>query len=461
MADDRNSVSAGAGSKAERGAPVAGESSSLNSASNNNNGNGDYINGEHGAVMQVEAELPGEPSSGWSGQASDLTNQERPLILIDDSNCSPRFGRRHRRDNDEDARSESLSRSNSEPDDSCPEEEDRAEGLNDKARKEEAEEEQVEEIDGISYRIVAAVTKPAARKTADRRRQRGLAGSELDQAAGMADQASSLARKLQVSDHKRDTPKEVAGQTSAKQTKAAGGARLLSSMRRKSSAFVTNLLLTANQSQHHSSKDGAIQPRRRQSIYEMTKSPPPETSLEIYLSDRRRSSTVSAKQIQQQLEQQSTFETNYCQRQQYFKDLNQKLINQDKKLLNVVANRGQIHRHSVDIAQLPLHSAQANALLAAAAGAGSNSSSFKSTVVEEGNIGELAISRLKHSATDRVAPALAEDEILKQAGDSFTAPIDQSRLSELDDDSGGIIGQPLSGRLAAARRASNRLLLGE
>lgn len=93
------------------------------------------------------------------------------------------------------------------------------------------------------------------------------------------------------------------------------------------------------------------------SIYEMTKSPPPETSLEVYLSERRRSSTISAKQVQQQLEQQSTFQTNYNQRQQYFKDLNRKLINQDKKLLNVVANRGQIHRHSVDIAQLPLNSA--------------------------------------------------------------------------------------------------------
>lgn len=148
-------------------------------------------------------------------------------------------------------------------------------------------------------------------------------------------------------------------------TKSSGSR--LSFVRRKSSAFVANLLQTSslqatsnNELGPNMNSQQAQQKLRRLSIYEMTKSPPPETSLEIYLSERRRSSTVSSKHVQQQLaEQQSTFETNYCQRQQYFKDLNQKLINQDKKLLNVVANRGQIHRHSVDIAQLPLVSAAA------------------------------------------------------------------------------------------------------
>ena len=156
------------------------------------------------------------------------------------------------------------------------------------------------------------------------------------------------------------------------------------SVRRKSSAFVANLLhgsgsflvpqsrsshaLDANKQQQQQQQQPPNP--RRMSIYEMTKSPPPETSIEMYLNERRRSSTVSAKFVQQQLEQQSTFESNYCARQQYFKDLNSKLINQDKKLLNVVANRGQIHRHSVDIAQLPLFLAQSKSGAARAAGGG-------------------------------------------------------------------------------------------
>lgn len=158
--------------------------------------------------------------------------------------------------------------------------------------------------------------------------------------------------------------KLIKQQNSARRLSTKSSSGRLSFVRRKSSAFVSNLLQLTNSSSNNNelgpNMNQSNQRLRRLSIYEMTKSPPPETSLEIYLSERRRSSTVSSKQVQQQLaEQQSTFETNYCQRQQYFKDLNQKLINQDKKLLNVVANRGQIHRHSVDIAQLPLVSAAA------------------------------------------------------------------------------------------------------
>lgn len=184
------------------------------------------------------------------------------------------------------------------------------------------EEERYEEIDGISYRIVAAVTKPAA--------ERPL--------------------RLGRSSSSREAPARAKPQ-----------ANPMSSIRRKSSAFVTNLSNMLNPSKRDSiGADHHQQPLRRLSIYEMTKSAPPETSLEMYLSERRRSSTVSSKQVQQQIhEQQTTFETNYCQRQQYFKDLNQILINKDNKLLNVVANRGHIHRHSVDIAQLPLGLAQA------------------------------------------------------------------------------------------------------
>lgn len=187
------------------------------------------------------------------------------------------------------------------------------------------QEEQYEEIDGISYRILAAVTKPPAERSARLGRSSSARSSHNQQKASAS------------------TP--------------------MGSFRRKSSAFVANLsnMLSTSKRLDDSSEHRAP---RRMSIYEMTKSPPPETSLEMYLSERRRSSTVSSKHVQQQLqEQQTTFETNYCQRQQYFKDLNRILINRDNKLLNVVANRGQIHRHSVDIAQLPLGLAQAKANL--------------------------------------------------------------------------------------------------
>lgn len=193
---------------------------------------------------------------------------------------------------------------------------------------ENGENEDEEVVDGIRYRIVAAVTAPPAgsRRQQARRRPASFRNEPSGGGGGM-------------------------------------GARFASQVRRKSSALVANLLQSVQAAEQQSQ---AAQRPRRLSIYEMTKSPPPETSLEVYLSERRRSSTISAKQLQQQLEQQSTFQTNYNQRQQYFKDLNRKLINQDKKLLNVVANRGQIHRHSVDIAQLPLNSAilQANKVAA-------------------------------------------------------------------------------------------------
>lgn len=211
---------------------------------------------------------------------------------------------------------------------------------NSQQQDEQQPEEQVEVIDGIRYRIVAAVTaKPNEPKP--------LSASAL-----------SRPRSQPSSDENRRSRQADDGSTGIK----------LSSIRRKSSAFVANLVNfatskssneLANSANNNNNNRHLARPRRL-SIYEMTKSPPPETSLEMYLSERRRSSTVSSKQVQQQLlEQQSTFETNYCQRQQYFKDLNLKLINHDKRLLNVVANRGQIHRHSVDIAQLPLHLALA------------------------------------------------------------------------------------------------------
>ena len=184
-----------------------------------------------------------------------------------------------------------------------------------------------------------------------------------------------------------------------------------SSMRRKSSAFVSNLLTTsgrllegASRSSHElgagEENNNLRLPLRRMSIYEMTKSPPPETSIEMYLNERRRSSTVSAKFVQQQLEQQTTFETNYQQRQQYFKDLNEKLINQDRKLLNVVANRGpKIHRHSVDIAQLPLQLAQVKAAAAAAA-----------------NKQAAADQALDEDEEDQAAAGRPQDESLASAG---------------------------------------------
>lgn len=190
---------------------------------------------------------------------------------------------------------------------------------------EKEQQQQYEEIDGISYRIVAAVTKPPVERS-----------SRLGR--------SSSARNS----HNHHQPSAT---------------NSMSSFRRKSSAFVANLGNMLNPGKRTNDAPEQRAPRRL-SIYEMTKSPPPETSLEMYLNERRRSSTVSSKRVQQQLqEQQTTFETNYCQRQQYFKDLNRMLINRDNKLLNVVANRGQIHRHSVDIAQLPLSLAQAKANL--------------------------------------------------------------------------------------------------
>lgn len=225
------------------------------------------------------------------------------------------------------------------------------------------EEDRFEEVDGISYRIVAAVTKPARPpappaifETNDETASN--CDEELGQTANEEDEFRSARGKSL-----RRTESTKARLPLSRTASAGTGGSKFTSMRRKSSAFVSNLLQavsTASAASHSAHELDA--PRRRLSIYEMTKTPPPETSIEIYLSERRRSSTVSSKQAQAQIqEQQSTFETNYCQRQQYFKDLNRKLLNQDRKLLNVVANRGQIHRHSVDIAQLPLGMALAKA----------------------------------------------------------------------------------------------------
>lgn len=216
--------------------------------------------------------------------------------------------------------------------------------------------EMFEEIDGIKYRIVAAVTKP---QPVRKNNSCPLEASEQDeQVQDMKIKPAELERSASTG---RRRNKDDDDGPSGAPGRSAPTSRL-SSVRRKSSAFVSNLLhsMTASSSYELQNKDNHLDVRpRRMSIYEMTKSPPPETSIEHYLNERRRSSTVSASFVAQQLEQQSTFEQNYCQRQQYFKDLNEKLINQDRKLLNVVANRGQIQRHSVDIAQLPLEMAQA------------------------------------------------------------------------------------------------------
>lgn len=202
-------------------------------------------------------------------------------------------------------------------------------------------------------------------------------------------------------------------------TKSSGSR--LSFVRRKSSAFVANLLQTSSLQATSNNELGpnmnSQQKVRRLSIYEMTKSPPPETSLEIYLSERRRSSTVSSKHVQQQLaEQQSTFETNYCQRQQYFKDLNQKLINQDKKLLNVVANRGQIHRHSVDIAQLPLVSAAAKGSKSRTAAANGGSKQQQQEVVLEATNQEVEDEQDEEERKQTFVEGQTSKQIIEEIG---------------------------------------------
>lgn len=265
------------------------------------------------------------------------------------------------------------------------------------SQKQQEEEEQFEEIDGIKYRIVAAVTRPRA----------------LRQPCAAMDSLDGTSHDARNEDKSQDNSQNK-------------NSSRFSNMRRKSSAFVANLLSSAQQQQSDKRP-------RRLSIYEMTKSPPPETSLEIYLSERRRSSTVSARHVQQQIEeQQSTFETNYCQRQQYFRDLNAKFINKDKKLLNVVANRGQIHRHSVDIAQLPLELAAK--LKARAANSNLLEPSFEGTDDE-------------HS--DELKDKLASSGELEKsnAGDEFNGESSNGLATRLTNDASAA-GKQHSARLA-------------
>jgi len=301
-------------------------------------------------------------SSINGGNSAARATNARPLILITDSSSSSRQFSASGREGLQSGREASGFDFNGGRQWEDGEEE----------REEEEEEEQVEEVDGISYRIVAAVTKPAERASgsgASRQasEQRDLASMEAANKANRPPSANNNNNSNDDDDvYKQNEQRPVVRANNDTAAGFRGGIQAkLSSVRRRSSTFVSNLL--HSNTLHQDPKTDHTQARtRRLSIYEMTKSPPPETSLEIYLSERRRSSTISSKHVQQQLEQQSTFQTNYCQRQQYFKDLNQKLINHDRKLLNVVANRGQIHRHSVDIAQLPLNLAQAKASKASA-----------------------------------------------------------------------------------------------
>lgn len=237
-------------------------------------------------------------------------------------------------------------------------------------REQEEEEGQFEIVDGIKYKLVAAVTKPPAKK--NNKPPLALNRSHsLRRTSHQRPQEPIM--ELNDDQETEDSTGDISSlkfQKATSEAKSTIGSRF-QSMRRKSTALVSNFLasdslnlFSANHNANSNSNNNSnLTPRnpRRMSIYEMTKSPPPETNLEIYLNERRRSSNLSAKQVAQQLEQKSTFQVNYNQRQQYFRDLNEKLINQDKKLLNVVANRGQIHRHSVDIAQLPLGLALAQA----------------------------------------------------------------------------------------------------
>lgn len=308
-----------------------------------------------------EREIESETASRGTGLNTGLTSNAatRPLILITDSNLA-----HHQHQFEEDAKrlagygARSPSGSDAQV----------AAGN---------EDEQVEIVDGIRYRIVAAVTKPRQQAIRANSSPIGATTTTTDP-EWKRDNPQDFSQHQEDGSQENKMPARVSQQASGKLTNK------FHSMRRKSSAFVSNLLAS---SAHSGNELSASEPRqRRLSIYEMTKSPPPETSLEIYLNDRRRSSTISAKQVQQQLEQQTTFEINYNQRQLYYKDLNKKLINQDKKLLNVVANRGQIHRHSVDIAQLPLQFALASGSArgsAAASSRATDQSSAGSTVSQQ------------------------------------------------------------------------------
>lgn len=309
------------------------------------------------------------------------SNGQRPLILITDSNQSHQDHRDvhyigNRNENEENQ----SSRASSETQGIRDRDRDRDRAQASEMESEGGEEEKFEEVDGIRYRIVSAVTKPATKskikrqdEASDKHRihrnpslrhppedaiieQQETEDSSLHQSVdGEVQQQNRWLRRDTGYAHHRVASMR-SGTSESIQSK-------LNSVRRKSTAFVSNFLHSTlvNESDNNNDATNPDKQRasRRLSIYEMTKSPPPETSLEIYLNERRRSSNVSAKHVQQQIEQKSTFETNYNQRQQYFKDLNQKLLNQDRKLLNVVANRGHIHRHSVDIAQLPLNLALA------------------------------------------------------------------------------------------------------
>lgn len=330
----------------ESSEPVLSSSSSLQCQEVAASGKGHY----HNDKLQLNNNNSASISLESPGAKAEQT---RPLILITDSNLAHHkhhFGEEKRVSElgGEPTRasrsgSGSESEQTAERSEESREEEEEAEA--------EAEDEQVEVVDGIRYRIVAAVTKPQFRDSQlnkhDKMMKRGVNQIKTNSLVKLAEGEDCFDSQNDNNDNK---PSSKFGSK-------------FNSMRRKSSAFVSSLLSSAdnqlNSSLNATNNRQARAPRRL-SIYEMTKSPPPETSLEIYLNDRRRSSTISSKQVQQQLEQQTTFETNYNQRQLYYKDLNKKLMNEDKKLLNVVANRGQIHRHSVDIAQLPLNSAIAS-----------------------------------------------------------------------------------------------------
>lgn len=316
----------------------------------------------------------GGASSRLTGALNSNSNGQRPLILITDSNQTHRDEFSERDSEERRRRSGYESNGNqgevydrprrSASDMQRRGSEEMGEEKDEREKKEE-EEEKFEEVDGIRYRIVSAVTKPATNRSSKRaeesHRIRHQSSIRRRPEEAIIEQQENEESSLHQTDEEdnRWAKRDQYHRGASLRMNAANSSLLnskLSSVRRKSTAFVSNLLHSTfvSESDQDGDRNVKVKPPRRLSIYEMTKSPPPETSLEIYLNERRRSSNVSAQQVQQQLEQQSTFETNYNQRQQYFRDLNQKLINQDRKLLNVVANRGHIHRHSVDIAQLPL-----------------------------------------------------------------------------------------------------------